>query len=554
MIQCANCGTTNRDSARFCSQCGQQLPASRPPSQVVRAYQRAAEAAESTEAPLFVLPASYRVLAQCPRCDDLFYTLEMTPVCPRCGLPAKPRSFLRVYPDGLTAEQKAIAKAKLRHAALAPLYGIVEKGKTAQVMYEFVAGRPLSSLNLPVSPDQAYAWSGQLAHLLGYLHRAGIAPFARNPSLDRLYNVANGLILLDIVESQMLPAYGPQRLDMVNADYRFAARVLYLLRTGDDIAERTKDDPMFIDRLAQKIAAMATQAGQSARGWAEEVGRLFDAARGQPLTTARLPGASQPSGKLSAPPAPYGSLSDKGRVRERNEDAVYAAPLSDLKLPQPAYLCIVADGMGGHAAGEIASRTAVDAIAASAPRLLATARESDQMHLAAESALAQAVRQANDAVRRQGQVQDVEMGTTVVAALVVGNIAVIAHVGDSRAYWLHAGKLETVTSDHSLVARLVALGQIAPDEVYTHPQRSYIYRSLGMGQTVDVETRVLELAPGDRLLLCSDGLWEMVRDPAIAEIMQAHPEPQAACDALVAQANHNGGEDNISAVIFQAVG
>jgi serine/threonine protein phosphatase PrpC len=558
---CLHCNATNRAQARFCSQCGKPLPVSDPPP-AERASPRAA--AETAPSPSPVLPASHRVLAKCPRCGHLMDTLEIEPACFECHLPAEPQAFLRIYPDGLTAEQKAIAWSRPQHAALASVYGVVQKGKTAQVLYQFVAGRPLRSLDLPVLPEQAYVWSEQLAHLVGYLHQTGISPFARNQSLDRLYSDASGLILLDLLESQALPAYGPRRLDMVNADYRFVARVLYLLRTGNGVTTLTESDLMFIGMLARKIAVVAAQARRSARSWAEELDRLFEAASGRPSPTARLPRPTRPPDEptsfpsraeaLAAPSSPYGLQSDKGRVREHNEDAVYAGAIAGLKLSQPAYLCIVADGMGGHAAGEVASQTAIEAMAVNLPPLLASVSETDAMPAVAESALAQAVQQANDAVRRQGQLQDVEMGTTVVAALIIGNVAAIAHVGDSRAYWLHAGKLEAITSDHSLVARLVALGQIAPDEVYTHPQRSYIYRSLGMGQAVEVETRVLKLAPGDRLLLCSDGLWEMVRDPAIAEIMLAQADPQAACDALVAQANGNGGEDNISAIVFQARG
>ncbi|HEX8728282.1 MAG TPA: protein phosphatase 2C domain-containing protein, partial [Ktedonobacterales bacterium] len=146
------------------------------------------------------------------------------------------------------------------------------------------------------------------------------------------------------------------------------------------------------------------------------------------------------------------------------------------------------------------------------------------------------------------------MGATVTAALVMDGQAFIANVGDSRTYLLRDGKLQRVTRDHSLVARLVEAGQIEPDEVYDHPSRNLIYRSLGAGHAeVDVDIFDERLQAGDALLLCSDGLWEMVRDPQLQKIISESDDVEKTCETLIKVANENGGEDNITAVLVRCV-
>jgi serine/threonine protein phosphatase PrpC len=139
-----------------------------------------------------------------------------------------------------------------------------------------------------------------------------------------------------------------------------------------------------------------------------------------------------------------------------------------------------------------------------------------------------------------------DRGTTLTAALVVGEICAIANVGDSRTYLCREGHLEQITQDHSLVASLVAANMIQPEQMHVHPQRSNIYRSLGDRASVEIDIFECPLQVGDRLLLCSDGLWEMVYDPEILQIMERSANPQEACDRLVEAANLAGGVDNIS--------
>ena len=253
-----------------------------------------------------------------------------------------------------------------------------------------------------------------------------------------------------------------------------------------------------------------------------------------------------------------GTATHAGLVRDHNED--YVAKL-DYSLDQsgaaePMGLYIVADGMGGYKEGEKASRDSVrqafrDFIEGHilqdlrAPtRKLAAVEGTSPV----EETLRTLVVEANRLVHRKRQETGSNRGTTITALLIVGSKAAVANVGDSRTYLLRNGQLRQLTQDHSLVFSLFKSGQITEDEIYSHPQKNEIYRSLGEREDVKIDTQTLDIGAGDRLLLCSDGLWEMVRNDQIAAILGSAATPQAACDRLVATAFDNGGEDNIGAL------
>lgn len=237
-------------------------------------------------------------------------------------------------------------------------------------------------------------------------------------------------------------------------------------------------------------------------------------------------GALAPS---STPTQAFGSRTHVGYVRSQNEDSIYADPP----------LFIVCDGMGGHEAGEIASEIAVNTISSRAPRK------------ADAKGLAQAVREANLAIIRATKegVGREGMGTTCTAAIVDGTKLVIAQAGDSRAYLLHNGSLQQITRDHSLVADLIDNGEITPEEARTHPWRSYITRALGLDPNMEPDLYEIETSESDRLLLCSDGLYSMVEDSLIREVLEDDHNPQVAADELVDEALAGGGADNVSVVI-----
>jgi protein phosphatase len=223
---------------------------------------------------------------------------------------------------------------------------------------------------------------------------------------------------------------------------------------------------------------------------------------------------------------------DTGRQRRANEDSLLAS----------APLFVVADGMGGAQAGEVASRIAV---------------ESFQLGLsdstAPELALAQLAREANARIHElsQANAEQAGMGTTLTAAYVGERDVAIAHVGDSRAYCLRDGQLVRLTDDHSLVDELMRQGRLTPEEAVEHPQRSVITRALGPEGTVEVDTRSFAARAGDVYLLCSDGLTTMLSEEQIAAVLLAHPRLRDAGETLIAAANDAGGRDNITVVLLR---
>jgi serine/threonine protein phosphatase PrpC len=223
-----------------------------------------------------------------------------------------------------------------------------------------------------------------------------------------------------------------------------------------------------------------------------------------------------------------GAATDIGHVREGNEDAYL--------LLDPLYA--VADGMGGHLGGEVASSLALETIR--------------ELFSSGEGSLTEQVGQANRVVFQRSRAdREVEgMGTTLTAVVVEGSRVRLAHVGDSRAYLFRDGELQMLTRDHTLVARMVEEGELTEAEATTHPHRSIVTRALGVEETLEVDEGLVEVRDGDRLLLCSDGLTGMVADQDIAAILREVADPQLAVDRLVRAANAAGGVDNITAVIL----
>jgi len=238
-----------------------------------------------------------------------------------------------------------------------------------------------------------------------------------------------------------------------------------------------------------------------------------------------------------------GGLSDVGRVRELNEDNWHWEPLDG-----DVALYAVADGMGGHDRGEVASAIAVESLFKSAGERLTGVKNRDVPTL--REMLRDSMQSANRAVVTAGEEQDSNMGTTLVSAMTFGSgDALVANVGDSRAYLLREARLYPISRDHSLVAYLVQLGELTAEEARNHPSGNILVRSIGSVPEVEIDLYHVEVQAGDRLMLCSDGLWGELSDDQLLDIMNANPNPQDACRAMVDAANDHGGRDNTTLIV-----
>src|SRR6266581_4723308 len=237
-------------------------------------------------------------------------------------------------------------------------------------------------------------------------------------------------------------------------------------------------------------------------------------------------------------------LTDVGRKREHNEDNMaYVIPKDPQVMANKGALFIVADGMGGHAAGEVASEIAVDTVSN-----MYYQDDSDDVAVS----LLHAIRRANASIHQRAAENMLRtgMGTTCIAAVLRGNMAYIANVGDSRAYLLRGSQVKQISQDHSWVAEQVRAGLLTEDQARTHAQRNVITRCLGTQAEVDVDVFHEKLHEGDSLVLCTDGLSGLVSDEELQRIVDQFV-PQESVYHLVERANENGGPDNITAIVVR---
>lgn len=278
----------------------------------------------------------------------------------------------------------------------------------------------------------------------------------------------------------------------------------------------------------------------------------------------RLSPKAPPKEKLTVPapaappmerPAPrhrmeIGWATDIGRQRTLNEDSVLIVEIWQDGHPRASSLglLVLADGMGGHLSGEIASALAVQAVAEHIIRLC-WRMFSHGEHSAEEPSLQELLTEAFQKAQEVVSERVPGGGTTLLCALLLDHQAYIANVGDSRAYLISPDGWRQITRDHSIVDIMVELGQMTPNEAAHHPQRNVLYRAVGQKGPLEVDTFVCHIPQEGVLLLCSDGLWEMVTEQEILETVITSPSLQVACDTLVDKANQAGGTDNISVII-----
>ncbi len=273
---------------------------------------------------------------------------------------------------------------------------------------------------------------------------------------------------------------------------------------------------------------------QWVRHWRERAGRDFALAGKGPL-------AMSLQFKLDV-----AQRTDVGRKRASNEDNLVAVvPEEQRLLQEKGALFVIADGMGGHERGEVAGELTVQHV-----RDAYYQNQQDNIPTALQKAIVranEAIHQANEAERARGN-SDFGMGATCVAAVLHEQKLYAANVGDSRVYVLHDGQLRQVTRDHSVVAQMVERGEITPAQARTHEDRNKIYRSLGEKADVEVDLFTEPVQEGDTLLLCTDGLWELLEDDEIRAIIERYG-PEESAQQLIARANEAGGTDNVTAIV-----
>ncbi|MDF1499488.1 MAG: protein phosphatase 2C domain-containing protein [Anaerolineales bacterium] len=271
-----------------------------------------------------------------------------------------------------------------------------------------------------------------------------------------------------------------------------------------------------------------------------------------------------PTGEIERPQRPVVTVPDDvrqiiigtgqstGIERSHNEDALLVINSSATGDPSPPNfgLFVVADGMGGHRAGEVASAVSIRTVARTVTeqtivQMLGADGENEMKPL--QDLLRGAIEQANQAVVEQVP----GGGTTLTAVVMLGQQITIGHVGDSRAYLLQDGHTEVLTRDHSLVERLRELGQLTAEEAAVHPQRNVLYRAIGQGANLEVDVSSMPTPRGGYLMVCSDGLWGVLGDERMKAIIDVAPSPQIACEKLVDAANAAGGPDNITVILVR---
>jgi len=245
-----------------------------------------------------------------------------------------------------------------------------------------------------------------------------------------------------------------------------------------------------------------------------------------------------------------------GKQRELNEDSLLAitSTMAGNSGNLPFGLYIIADGMGGHQFGEVASNAAIRTVAGYVLRKFHSYLfqiKTDTMDESFQEIMLAAVTEAQRAIQREAP----GSGTTLTAALVLGQQITVAHVGDSRAYFVYPdGRIEAITRDHSLVQRLQELGHISPEEAENYPHRNVLYRALGQGEILEPDIFTVAFPQPATLMICSDGLWGVVSEQDLVRSINEAPNLQRACQNLVTAANTAGGPDNISVVLAQLIG
>lgn len=598
-MKCPACGTENRDGARFCQKCGHDMgpengvtveaadeirSGTQPMTDAPEAPSEVAAPAATREGPVTApLPGLTSAFAPLPEGAlvgqeryavlevrstgphiNEYLALDRQPVwvcaqchhvseaaderyCESCGaergdtptINLRYRLHESADPQAFAQEAQLLA-LRLQHPGLrlsTAIFTEAPYGPPRQ--YRVVPEFPLPSaatLSIPQELNTVLAWGVALGQALTYLHRHQVTLQTISPT----HIVFDGTTPLwtNLNRACVIPpaqrTTGEALNELLSHDIQGLASVLLYLMTGQT---QLSTDMPFSPRLKTLLyQALNTPQALMAETFTAELEACLDELRHPTSAT------------LVA-----GRRSDVGRVRSLNEDSLLTVEFTSVfkSVCEPVGLYVVADGMGGHEAGDVASeltaRVLAQRVTAELLPLLAAGKPLPD----GRAWLTAAVQAANQAVYEQRIAAGNDMGNTLTMAFVRGGRALIANIGDSRCYYLDVEGIRQVTVDHSLVERLVATGQITRAEAAQHPQRNVIYRVIGDHPRTEVDLFEQLLDPGSALLLCSDGLSGMVSNEDIWKIWHTSGSPQEACDRLVRAANEAGGEDNVTVIVVQ---
>ncbi len=435
--------------------------------------------------------------------------------CASCGAPMKDRRFLisaRWVPERFDAFRRFVDK-DLRHPGLATpddvfvldgvLFSVIPYGGEGLMVDEAAPLRNARLLEL----------GQRIVGTLAYLHAHGV----RLAWLNR----ANLLVSPD------------------NTVRLFDLEVEEALENGATIpVESTRP---ILESVAELLRRYCDIEADDLSGFLESV------REGQVDQLAQFGRALEERHEVYAPlvyPSMLGGMSDVGLTRQLNEDN-----WGWLRLSDRSKLYVVADGMGGHDGGEVASELAVRTLCEVAREREALAPEGED---AVENLLDESFQAANNTVKDAADERGTDMGTTLVCMLVLDDrVGFMANVGDSRGYLMRNGTLHQITKDHSLVQKMVERGRITPEEARHHPHSNILLRTVGTERDIDIDIFRVELEVGDKVLICSDGLWGEVEDRDMESILNTYADPRIATRELVRAAHHGGGKDNVTLMIVQ---
>ena len=559
-MKCPSCGYENRGDARYCQRCNAVLDgesATRPLPQASVAFAPLPEGAllhddqyeivevRTSQERLNVYLAEHTALVRlCPRCQ-METSNPQDHFCPSCGTdlsgiqPVHLRYLIQESADdqAFAAEARLLETDREHPGVLLPREIFVEApygpSRHYRVEPEF-SPPPATSLPLPQGLIQVLAWGVSLAQALDYLHSHNVV--MDDVTLNHISIAGRRARWTHLSTAHIIaPRAQSTAADYFAQDVQGLGAALVHLATGEHRIADTRMPDQVTTILSQALTTPTT----------------FTATTFATALETAIRELRHPTSITLA----VGHRTDVGRERALNEDSLLTLDFASVSrsINTPVGLFAVADGMGGHEAGDIASRLAIQKIAQR------TIGEILPPAIAGESPpnvsqwLTATVLAANQSVYEQRMAAGTDMGTTLVTALVLGDTTTVANVGDSRAYLLDQSRIAQVTADHSLVERLVATGQITPEQAANHPQKNIIYRVLGDKPQVKVDLFELRLSPGEALLLCSDGLTGMVSDKQIWQIWHTSSSPQEACDRLIQTANQAGGDDNITVLIVESV-